>query len=246
MVRRVSPLFHLSVFDFTLSSVSIENYAKIWYNVKKGGEKVKSDYIDPKLLDVLLATMHAENALAVRVSLETGLRIGDVLSLRREAIAQSERITVVEKKTGKEKEIRLSARTREAVLTQSEGYEWAFPSPLKLGQPRRRQTVWRDVKRAATFCGLTLNITPHTARKVYAVSKFKREGLKSTQDALNHDNITTTLLYAFSDALTARKELEEKQPEGLLAAFFAALVRELGGNKAVERALRRVLEKAEQ
>ena len=207
---------------------------------------MKADYIEPQALEVLLSTMREENALAVRVSLETGLRIGDVLSLRREAIAQSEHITVVESKTGKEKEIRLSARTRDAILSRSEGAEWAFPSPQKRGQPRRRQTVWRDVKRAATFCGLTLNITPHTARKVYAVRKFKREGLKSTQDALNHDNITTTLLYAFSDALTARKEYEEAQPMGLLTAFFSALVKELGGNKAVERALRRVLEKAEQ
>ncbi len=207
---------------------------------------MKADYIEPNVLEVLLSVMRDENALAVRVSLETGLRIGDVLSLRRESVEQSEHITVIEAKTKKPKEITLQPRTREAVLALSEGHVWAFPSPLKQGQPRRRQTVWRDLKRACALCAVRLNITPHTARKVYAVRKFKREGLKSTKEALNHDNITTTLLYAFSDALTERKEYEEAQPMGLLAAFFAALVRELGGAKAVERALRRVLEKAEQ
>lgn len=207
---------------------------------------MKADYIEPQALEVLLSTMREENALAVRVSLETGLRIGDVLSLRRDAVEKSEHFSVIEAKTGKPKDIRLTARTRSAILALSDGSEWAFPSPQKLGQPRRRQTIWRDIKRAAAFCGVRLNITPHTARKVYAVGKFKREGLESTKNALNHDNITTTLLYAFSKELTARKEYEEAQPMGLLVAFFSALVKELGGSKAVERALRRVLEKAEQ
>ena len=206
---------------------------------------MKSDYINPEGLELILGVMQEANALAVRVSLETGLRIGDVLSLRRESVEQSEHITVIEAKTGKEKEITLKARTRAAVLALAGDGEWAFPSPMHNGQARRRQTVWRDVKKACRLCSVRLNITPHSARKVYAVKQFKSKGLEQTKSALNHDNITTTLLYAFSDIITSNKTEEEREPAGLLAAFFAALVRELGGVAAVERALRRVLQKGE-
>lgn len=49
--------------------------------------------------------------------------------------------------------------------------------------------------------GLKLNAAPHSARKTYAVEMFKDKGLEQTKKELQHDRISTTMLYAFSDML---------------------------------------------
>ena len=51
-----------------------------------------------------------------------------------------------------------------------------------------------------------LHVSPHTARKVYAVEQYRRTGdLKRVQRLLQHDNESVTAIYAMADYLTARK-----------------------------------------
>ena len=42
---------------------------------------MRTDYLNPALYNKLYTVMTYENVLALRVSLETGLRVGDVLAL---------------------------------------------------------------------------------------------------------------------------------------------------------------------
>ena len=58
------------------------------------------------------------------------------------------------------------------------------------------------MKKAARLLGVDLNAAPHSARKTYAVEVFKDKGLDAAQKELQHDRISTTMLYAFSDMLT--------------------------------------------
>jgi integrase len=171
---------------------------------------MQTDYIDKKTMEHLLAALTVGNALACRVSLATGLRIGDVLRLRT-AQLRRQRFTIREQKTGKSRRIYLpKALWKELQLRAGE--EWVFPgrNPAK---HRTRQAVWRDVKRAQKAFRISGNLGPHSMRKIAAVEALRRTGdLSRVQNMLNHDNIETTLLYAMSDVLKRQTRKKKKRP----------------------------------
>lgn len=73
---------------------------------------------------------------------------------------------------------------------------------------RTRQAVYKDIKRAARLFRLPaqLQVSPHTARKVYAVAAYQTSGsLKRVQALLQHSDEAVTMLYAMADELTARR-----------------------------------------
>ncbi len=165
---------------------------------------MQSDYISPDMMEHVLAALMPANALAIRVSMETGLRIGDVLEIKT-AEAQKGRWTVREGKTGKTRRVRLSKALQADVLRQS-GHIWAFPGRSDGRCHRTRQAVYKDIRRAAEAFRLREHISPHTARKMYAVASLRRYGdVKKVQQLLNHDNEAVTMIYALADALTARR-----------------------------------------
>ena len=145
--------------------------------------------------------MTYENVLALRVSLETGLRIDDVLSLRANQIVRRT-ICGIAEKTDKpyRKSISADLAKRLATLTPNKG-GYIFAHRLDPMKHRTRQAVWLNMKKAAALMGIKLNAAPHSARKTYAVEMFKDKGLERTQKELQHDRISTTMLYAFSDML---------------------------------------------
>lgn len=145
--------------------------------------------------------MTYENVLALRVALETGLRIDDVLSLRAEQIVRRTIYGTAEK-TDKpyKKTISAELAKRLSALTPNKG-GYIFPHRLDPLKHRTRQAVWSNMKKAAALMGVKLNAAPHSARKTYAVEMFKDKGLEQTQKELQHDRLSTTMLYAFSDML---------------------------------------------
>jgi site-specific recombinase XerC len=53
------------------------------------------------------------------------------------------------------------------------------------------------------------NVTPHTARKVYAVDEFQKTGnLKKVQKLLNHSDEAVTILYAMANVIGKRKHFK--------------------------------------
>ncbi len=209
---------------------------------------MKSEFIDRESLIMLLDLMGEDNERAVLVSLYTGLRIGDVLALRLDHFTEQRFRTVCEK-TGKPFEGELPANLA-AALCRDRGSPWCFPSPKNAARHRTRQAVWRDLKNAAEKAGIDVNVTPHTARKIFAVERFRRKGLTATQEALGHDRADTTLIYAFSNLLGAKSakkgekvflEGEKSVPQDTFDRFFAAFVEALGGREALGRALHAAL-----
>lgn len=162
---------------------------------------MRTDYLNPQLYNRLYACMTYENVLALRVALETGLRIDDVLSLRADQIRRRT-ISGKAHKTDKEfhKTVSADLAKRLAALTPNKG-GYIFPHRLDPLRHRTRQAVWVNMKMAARRLGVELNAAPHSARKTYAVEMFRDKGLEQTQRELQHDRISTTMLYAFSDML---------------------------------------------
>lgn len=159
---------------------------------------MRTEYLNPNLYPSLYDLMQYENVLAMRLSLETGLRIDDVLSLKWKNFKSSQRFSFVAKKTKKRGTKRISKALAAQLWSRDTKSEYVFPG-RKAGSHRTRQTVWKDVKQAADRLGVEVNVAPHSARKTYAVELRKAEGLPAVQRELQHTNKETSMLYAFAD-----------------------------------------------
>lgn len=213
---------------------------------------MRTYYLNPSIYNKMYAVMQYKNALALRVSLETALRIDDVLSLRPEQLEKRTLFGVASKtKKSFRKVISADLANR---LREVAGKHYIFEGRLNPQKHRTRQAVWKDVKKAAAVLDLHGNIAPHSARKTYAVEHFKDGGLAQVKHDLQHTDINTTILYAFADYLdelphtvTKKKRTdvreennanEEKAPylDGAFWETFADLVADKTAHKLMELA----------
>lgn len=168
---------------------------------------MKSEYVMEQKLLQALDLLTEGNRLVMRVCLATGLRLGDVLALRSDQLGRQ--FYVTEKKTGKKRRVNLSDDLLVALRRQA-GKNWVFEGS-GAGGHRTRQAVWKDLKRAARALRIDRNLTPHSARKAYAVKLMEKYGdLEKVQRALNHDNSAVTVIYALADRLPDRKRRRTK------------------------------------
>lgn len=148
-------------------------------------------------MEHVLAALTPANRLVCRVCVSTGLRVGDVVALKSSQLAPQFWIT--EQKTGKRRRVNLSSALLRQ-LRQQAGPEWVFSGATSPHKHRTRQAVWKDVKRAAKAFRLPQNVGVHSFRKVYAVEQLKKGkgNLGKVQRALNHADVSTTMIYAMS------------------------------------------------
>lgn len=165
---------------------------------------MRADYIPADLYKLIEKYMMPDNALALRLSLVTGLRIDDVLSLRSSDLL---RCTVfgTSKKTGKAFRHVINKTLADCLRRNSAGSPWLFPSHAT-DSHKTRQAVYIDVRKACKACGVTAHVSPHSARKTFAADLYHREGLQAVKDALQHDNYATTLIYALSDKMDDQQQ----------------------------------------
>ena len=177
-----------------------------------GGGLIRSEFVSYGDLSHLFAVLMPANALALRVSLETGLRIGDVLTIPTAKLQRSQRFTIREQKTGKSRRVYISRGLRAELLAQA-GSVWVFEGRNDPYKHRTRQAVYADLKRAAKAFRLPQNVSVHSIRKLYAKTLLDETGdLELVQRALNHDRIETTLIYALCDRLDLLPKVRPKKP----------------------------------
>lgn len=162
-------------------------------------------------MEHILAALMPENAEALRVSMDYGARIGDVLSMRTEA-AHSGRWNYREQKTGKRRRVILSDAHRRTLLSFA-GRVYCFEHRTDWTRHRTRQAVYKDICRAATAFRWLGTVSPHSLRKVYSVEKYKASGgnLRKVQRLLNHSDEAVTMLYALADEMSAARRRQSKR-----------------------------------
>jgi integrase len=189
-----------------------------------GKVKLKSKYLDKSELGKLRAMLAEEAWLPFWVSLETGLRIGDVVKLRRQNL-QSDGLHYKAQKTGKNGVAAISADLRRN-LSARRG-KWLFPSPYKKDKHITRQTAWARIKAACKRAGIDdEGVSPHSLRKVFAVELYREKGFKAVQEALQHNSAATTEIYSFADWNTgdnAEKPLQRKDLQLIVQMVIEAL-----------------------
>ena len=79
---------------------------------------MRSSYVEPGPLGLVLAALQPTNRLVFEVMLATGLRVGDVLNLRTEQV-QRQRFTVREAKTGKTRRVYIPKDLQLRLLSQA-------------------------------------------------------------------------------------------------------------------------------
>ena len=157
---------------------------------------MRSRYIEEGEIESLRGVTEAEAFLPLWVSLETGLRVGDVVALK-VADVKADGIHYKAQKTRKRGVAPISAELRGHLIKRG---KWLFPSKYKKGAHITRQAVWHRVKAAGKKAGVDLRgLSPHTMRKVFAVELYREKGFKAVQSALQHSHRATTEIYSFAD-----------------------------------------------
>ena len=188
-----------------------------------------TDYVPAEEYKKMYPFLSYENHLVLRVCLETGLRVGDVVALK-PCELQGQELHFTAQKTKKQGRAKLPAELADK-LRKIAGEQYIFSGNGKLGH-RTRQAVWRDVKRASQLAGIKGNVSPHSARKTRAVNTFRQRGFSAAQRELQHSDPGTTMLYAFSDVISGVYEAPQNMP---LNVADLELLAEMIANKVVER-----------
>ena len=136
----------------------------------------------------------------------SGLRVSELVSLARGAMAQGERVIMVRGKGGRERLVPLTEKACAAHLAyareleQSGGSDaksrWLFPSRARQGH-LTRQRFTQELKELAREAGLDpARVSPHVLRHAFASHLLERGAdLKSVQQLLGHADISTTQIY---------------------------------------------------
>lgn len=169
----------------------------------------RSKWAPRDYMEHLLAGCMRPNREALRLSMDYGLRIGDVLKMPRSALDEGV-YRLKEEKTGKRRTVHLS-EFHIAECMAITGRYFVFEHRLDAKRHRTRQAVYKDIRRMAKAFRVD-GISPHSARKVFSVEKFKESGgnMKKVQRLLNHSDEAVTMLYALADSLSEAKPETEQ------------------------------------
>lgn len=190
---------------------------------------MKSRYIGLDEVEKLKKVAGDEIFLPFWISLETGMRIGDVLKLKYTDL-KSDGIHFTAEKTKKKGVAKITKNLRTELNYRGKGRpkrSYIFPSPKKLGAHLTRQSAWQRIKRAGEIAGVDIDgLSPHTFRKVYAVELYRAKGFNAVKAALQHSHNAATEIYAFADWGTgknAEEPLKRRDLELIIKMVLEAL-----------------------
>jgi integrase/recombinase XerD len=181
-------------------------------------------YLSETEVDALLAAtdrVAGRPGVVARTALEilyaSGLRVTELLSLPRTALAGDAALLVVRGKGGKERMVPLSEKAKESAVAlialSDKRIRWLFPGrdPAK---PLTRQGFFLLLKQVALEAGIDpARVSPHVLRHSFA-SHLLAHGadLRSLQMLLGHADISTTQIYTHVLAERLRRLVEAHHP----------------------------------
>ena len=154
---------------------------------------------------------------ALEILYATGLRVTELLSLPRTALAGDAALVMVKGKGGKERLVPLSnaakAAAAELVSLSDKRVRWLFPG-RDVARPLTRQGFFLLLKQVTLEAGIDpARVSPHVPRHSFA-SRLLAHGadLRNLQMLLGHADIATTQIYAHVLAERLRRLVEEHHP----------------------------------
>ena len=151
-----------------------------------------------------LSQRDAKYALLFKFGLNTGLRISDIIPVKvgdlyNEKKKFREYFILKEKKTGKEKKIKINETLRQAILNYVDNNmltNESFLFPSQKGEHISRVQAYRVLKDGANHIGLE-NFGTHSLRKTWGYWTYKESkyNIALIMDTFNHSSPKITLLY---------------------------------------------------
>lgn len=146
----------------------------------------------------------AKYALLFKFGLNTGLRISDIIPVQLQDLCTAdgnfkEYFTLNEKKTGKEKKIKINPALRTAIVSYTKEHDLSPESYLfwsKKGGHIGRVQAYRVLTEAADYLGIE-NFGTHSLRKTwgYWTYKLSHYNVGLIMDTFNHSSPSITLRY---------------------------------------------------
>lgn len=136
------------------------------------------------------------------VGIHTGLRISDILPLKKKDVLGTH-ISLVEKKTGKPKRFIISPELRKVLdiyIRDLKNQDYLFKSQKKTNtgkaKPIDRTRAYRILKEAAEEIGYPEPLGTHSMRKTFGYNFYEKyKEVASLMKIFNHSKETTTLFY---------------------------------------------------
>jgi integrase/recombinase XerD len=147
-----------------------------------------------------------------------GLRISELIGLRREDILSDMGFLKCRGKGGKQRLIPLGEVAAEKLGAYLDTYaepgaEWLFLT--RLGKPFTRQGCWKMIRQYIRSAGVSKRVTPHTLRHSFATHLLSGgANLRSIQEMLGHADIATTQVYTHVSSDRLRQTHVRYHPRG--------------------------------
>ena len=157
--------------------------------------------VSPEVQGCAEPWLDARNAAVLALLYGCGLRIGEALGLRGDAIVPATETLRITGKGGKVRMVPLLPAVREAVLAYLATCPFARSPEGPLfrgakGGPLRAAVLQRDMARLRARLGLAPSATPHALRHAFATHLLARGGdLRAIQELLGHASLSTTQIY---------------------------------------------------
>jgi integrase len=130
--------------------------------------------------------------------INSGLRIGDIVSLRVMDVRNTEHLRIKEKKTGNIRKIRMPGALKQEIekyTRQMADSDLLFPSRKGKGAIGR-ETAWRVINGAARACRIEGAIGTHTMRKTFGYHFYQQtKDVAMLQQIFGHSAPSVTLRY---------------------------------------------------
>lgn len=163
------------------------------------------NYVEPirdnnKLEDILkyLKKNNFRNYILFCLGLYTGLRISDILRLQVKHVKDRDTIRIREKKTNKNKVIKINKFLRKELNDYIEGkeeYEYLIANSKDGINPITRQHAYNIVKDTCEKFGI-YNVGTHSLRKTFGYNYYnKTKNIAVLQNIFNHSEPSVTLRY---------------------------------------------------
>lgn len=172
-----------------------------------------------------LTDWHGERMfLLFEIGINTGLRISDIIRLRKKHVC-GEWIETVEKKTGKVARIPLNVTVRKIIrdrCREMDDDDLLFPSRMALGDgsiqhPMTYRSAYNDVRQIAEMFSLGDHIGCHTMRKTFGYWHYKQnKDLELLRQWFNHTSQAVTRRYIGVDEDERRKSVNGFNPGGAI------------------------------
>ncbi|MBN1549539.1 tyrosine recombinase [Candidatus Babeliales bacterium] len=198
-------------------------------------EKRLPQYLSEKDIEALLEAANSNitplgvrNKVIVYLLYVSGMRISELVSLKKSHMHFDTGLIVVQGKGGKERQIPLPAEVLELMrhyfstthrkLTQQGNLyvetDYAFPVLYgKRVKPISRQAFWLILKKLARSVGIKDMVSPHKLRHSLATHLLhKGADLRSLQLLLGHENLSTVQIYTHLETGHLRSIYDKKHP----------------------------------